>query len=56
LSEHKTEIKNLDLNFDKMKEFNTKYLFSSVKDLSSQLVNEKVITNGTQVIFVYELI
>lgn len=56
LSEHKTEIKNLDLNFDKMKELDTKYMFSSVKVLSSQLVNEKVITNGTQVIFVYELI
>jgi hypothetical protein len=56
LSEHKIEIKNLDLNFDKMKELNTKYMFSSVKVLSSQLVNEKVITNGTQVIFVYELI
>jgi hypothetical protein len=39
-----------------MKELNTKYMFSSVKILSSQLANEKVITNSTQVIFVYELL
>jgi len=56
LTEHKKEIKSLELNFNKMKQLKTKYMFSSVKISSSQLVNEKVIMEGNQVVFVYELI
>lgn len=56
LSQGKSEIKNLELNFDKMKQLNTKYLFSSVKISSSQLVHEKLIKHDNQFIFVYELV
>lgn len=56
LRENKHEIKNLELNFDKLKELNTKYIFSSVSIKSTHLVNEKIVSEGTQVIFVYEVI
>jgi hypothetical protein len=56
LRENKHQIKNLELNFDKLKEMNTKYIFSSLSIISSHLINEKRVTEGTLVIFVYEII
>jgi hypothetical protein len=56
LRENKHEIKNLELNFEKLKELNARYIFSSVSIISTHLVNEKKVSEGTQVIYVYEVI
>jgi hypothetical protein len=56
LRENKHEIKNLELNFDKLKELNTRYIFSSVRILSTHLVNEKKVSEGAQVIYFYEVL
>jgi len=55
-SDGKKEINHLELNFTKMKQLKTKFLFSSVRISVSQLINEKIIKVGNQVIFVYELL
>ena len=55
LRENKQKLNNLELNFDKLKELNTKYIFSYVSIISSHLINEKRVSEGAQIIYVYEV-